>query len=172
MMSLTSPDPEPRVIVTETVPITRQTVQGVLEALRVAFQGEDRPTRIVYARGEDLLVERKVLASKVDRESFLTPYQMVRQHSELEIMEPMSSSLETACMAAQTLSDRKARLIYILAKNRGTVMDWIDPRFSIEEILRTAILEDPECPAKCVFFCGAVTGDLVRDIEYAVLCRL
>jgi hypothetical protein len=162
------------VLVAETVPIPRQTVSGLIETLQAVFSSRSagKPVRVLYNKGEDLLVERMVLASDLPDNPFLTPYEMIRQHSELEILEMGGGPVVGSCKAAQRIGEEGYELKNIVCHNVREVESWFSSELQIRHVFRVPIHEDPDCPEGCIFFCGSRVSEMIRDIEYAVLCRM
>lgn len=162
-----------RVRVTETLPISRPTVTGLLETFQEAFRGKDKPVRVLYSKGEDLLVERSVMREEGDSESpFLTAYQMVRQHSELEIQEIKGSPLLAACTAVQDLRDQKSPLTFVVVFSYEALSSWLPKDVDLEKLFGVNLFADPEAPEDCIFFCGSSISPMIRDVEKAICCRM
>lgn len=162
---------ERRVAVSESVPLNRPTVQALCEAITSLFRGRDKPIRILYTKGEGLLVEKMVPESLVPAEStFLTPYQMVRQHAEVEILESLPPA-QMLCRAAMALADKGHAPTLILSRDRDVVDRWF-PEGRIDTILRLPFFEDLDCPEGYVVLAGSQTGEMLGQIEYAVMCKL
>lgn len=161
-----------RVLVTETVPISRPTVTGLVETFQQAFRGKDKPVRVLYSKGEDLLVERSVLKDEDDPEStFLTPYQMIRQHSELEIQEIMENSLFACCKAVQELRETHP-LQFIVVGEAETLTAWLPKGIDLRRLFGVELFVDPDTPDDCLFFCGSQVSPMIRDIEKSICCRM
>jgi len=159
----------------ETVPLGRHTINGLLEVIRATLRKGPKVARIQYIRGEDLIVERDLPAKEDvdgDGSGFITPYQVIRQHAQVAIQEPEFSPIESVCRAVQQLHEDGYALTAIVALNRNAVRDWVGKSVRLQILFRAPLLEDPETPEGCVFICGSKMGDMVSDIEYAVLCRL
>jgi hypothetical protein len=141
------------------------------EAIVGLFKRPDKPTRILYTKGEGLLVERTVPESKVPEDSpFVTPYQMVRQHAEVEIIES-GTPAEMLCRAATAMAARDYQATMFIARSRDVVDRWFtDGR--VDVILRLPFFEDTDCPEGFLVLAGSQTGVMMAQIEYAVLCRM
>lgn len=163
-----------RVRVTEKIPISRPTVTGLIETFQTAFRGKDKPVRVLYCKGEDLLIERAVLqdADKEEDSGFLTPYQMIRQHAELEIQEILEDPLMAACIAVQELRKSGVPLTFIVVMSMDSVRGWLPREIDLSDLLGVEVFVDPDAPEDCVFFCGSQVSPMIRDIEKAICCRM
>jgi hypothetical protein len=143
-----------------------------METFQAAFQGKDKPVRVLYSKGEDLIVERTVLVSdSEDGDPFLTPYQMIRQHAEIEIQEAIDNPVLACCKAAQEVRRQGFSLIGVVCRTTTEVTSWI-VELDISNTFGVEIYTDPECPEGCLFFCGSLSGPMIRDFEKAILCRM
>jgi hypothetical protein len=162
-----------RVVVSEEIPLPRETVQGLCEVIRSAFKGPDKPVRILYTKGEALVVERTVTEKKAKAEDqFLTPWEMVRQHADVEIREVAEDPLRMMCQATTSLVDKGFVPTMLVASNRAEVDSWFGADVKLDAVLRLPFLEDADCPPHSILFCGSKTGEMVQHIEHAVLCRM
>jgi len=162
-----------RVRVTESHPIPRPTVNGLMEAFQDAFRGRDKPVRVLYTKGEDLLVERSVVTESEDSEnSLVTPYQMVRQYAELEIQEIMGDALLACCTAVQELRAQKSPMTFVVVQDKEQLMAWLPKRVRIETLFGVELFVDPETPEDCIFFCGSQVSPMIKDVEKAICCRM
>lgn len=161
-----------RVLVTETVPISRPTVTGLLETFHIALKGRNKPVRILYTKGEDLLVERTILKEEDEETNLLTPYQMVRQHAELEIRETLDNSLLACCLSAQELRDAGHPLTFIVTSNSSALSAWLPKGVFLDTMFGVQIFFDADTPEDCLFFCGSSVSPMIRDIEKAICCRM
>lgn len=131
---------------------------------------------MVYVRGEEhLQVERMVPEDRMpegDDDQFLTAYQMVKQHADLEVQEPVDAPLEAVARAVQSLTSRKYHLTMFVVENREAIRAWLGRDLRIEDIWQVPLVEDPDAHERGLFVCGARTGTMVRDIEAAVFCRM
>ena len=163
---------EQRVVAAEHIKLQRSTVLGLCEAIVQAYQGQNKPVRLFYAKGEDLLIERLVPESQVQGDGqFVTAYQMVRQHAEVQILENESSPVEQLCKAAMSLAERDYEATMFVAASRAAMDKW----FSIgraDLIFRIPLVEDPDCPPNFLILCGSQSGRMMSQIEYAVFCRM
>ena len=161
-----------RVRVTETLPISRPTVTGLLETFQTAFRGRDKPVRILYSKGEDLLVERTILREDEIVDDLLTTYQMVRQHAELEIRETLQNSLLSCCFSAQELRDSGHPLTFIVTADKDALLAWLPKGVRLDDLFGVDLFFDPDTPEDCLFFCGSSVSPMIRDIEKAICCRM
>jgi hypothetical protein len=163
-----------RVRVSETRPIDRPTVTGLMEAFEDAFRGRDKPVRVLYTKGEDLIVERSVVSADPDpgEGSFATPYQMVRQHADLEIQESIDSSLLACCLAVQELRRQKTPVTFVVVQDKEQLSTWLPKGVHLGELFGADLFVDPEAPDACVFFCGSLASPMIKDVEKAICCRM
>jgi hypothetical protein len=164
---------EKKVVATEVIKLPRTTVQGLCEAIQIAFQGNNKPSRILYTKGEGLIVERMIPQSEADEASeFVTPWEMIRQHAEVEVQESQETALRAICVAASKLADQGFAASMLVTSSKDEVHSWFGNNGRVDKVLRIPIIEDPDCPEKCVVICGSNTGEMVQHIEYAVICRM
>lgn len=162
---------------TEERAIPKSTVPALLEAFRESFAAPFKVERLVYERGRpSFTVERLVPEDSLGPEDvgaeFLTPYQMVRQHSDLEVQEPVDDPLEAVGRAVQQLSTRGYRLTMFVCESRDVVRAWMRRDLRVEDIWQVPLVEDPDAHDRGLFVIGSKTGTLIKDIEAAVLCRI
>jgi len=164
--------------VSESLDLPRHTVPALLEVLEGVFRSEDKPSRVLYTRGEPLLVERNVLVPEEGEDFFLTPYEMVRQHADLEIWPESGgdrSPVLNVLHAVQSLRNN-TDLTFLVCSSRRGLDGWIangasDP-IVIGKTLGVSVLEDPDCPPGCVFICGSRRSSMIRDVEYSIMVRM
>ena len=166
---------EQRVLVTERVQLPQPSLNSLLEVVRHAFTQEHRVVGMLYRRGEDLIIERQVPVSKVDASngsSFTTPYQCVRNYASVRVFEEgVHSPIERTCRAASLLQERKTPLMAIVTRSELRLRKWAGD-IDLGLAFRVPVLEDPDAPTNRVFFCGALGGTVISDVEYAVVCLL
>lgn len=161
-----------KIRVTETLPISRPTVTGLLDAFRDAFKGKDKPVRVLYNKGEDLIIERSILTdSERLEDGLLTPYQMIRQHSELEIQEVIPDPLLACCSAVQELRRKSFPLTFVVVYSIKALNEWL-PTADLADLFGVDVFEDPDAPDECLFFCGSALSPMIRDIEQTICCRM
>lgn len=160
-----------RVLISEEVPLPRNTVPALMEALGAIFTRKDKPARLLYVRGESLQVETSRLVDDDELpgldSGLLTPYQMVRQHCEIDIMEHKATPLLTACLSAARARKQAEMLSGIVVPSADLLEDWL-PGVPIGEILGVPVHVDPDAPDGYVFFCSSTKGTMIRDFEQAV----
>jgi len=162
-----------RVRVTESHSIPRATVTGLMEAFQDAFRGRDKPVRVLYTKGEDLLVERSVMSGgEEDPSSLLTPYQMVRQHAELEIQEALRDALLACCLAVQELRAQRVPITFIVVQDKEQLTAWLPEGVRLETLFGVELFVDPETAEDCLFFCGSQISPMIKDVEKAICCRM
>lgn len=162
------------VTVSESVPLHRNTVEGLIDTIKEVFSVGDagsKPTRIVYCKNEPLIVDRRV-RQELASNGMVSAYQMIRQHSDIQIVEDSDNPVRTVAKASQDLSNKDIRLVCLVVNNRMDCYQWFDSELQPEKVLNTKIIEDPECPEDCLFLCGSKSGQSVKDIEYSILCRM
>ena len=162
-----------KVLVSEKVPLPQATLNGLLEAIRQAFQGEFRVVGLLYRRGEDLVVERQVPATSTkDQPTFKGPYECIRQYAQIRLFEDGTlSPTDRLCRAAMILHDKKMPVTGIVTRSPVRLANWLGG-VKAEQVLRVPIFEDPDAPDNRVFICGALNGPAISDVEYAVVCRM
>ena len=162
---------------TEARQIARSTVAGLLEAFQDAFRHPYKVELLVYRRGEpSFSVERLVPEASLAKEdgdageAFLTPFQMIRQHAELEIQEESSAPLlERICHATQSLTARGFKLTMFVCGDKMRLRR-SSPSLRVEDVWQVPLHEDPDAPVDGVFVIGSKSGPHLHDIETAVLC--
>ncbi len=177
---MTTPQPLQRkrmVPVTEERAITRNTVPGLLEAFRDAFDAPFKVERIVYERGRtsfsvERLVPEDSLETPEERGEMATAFQMIRQHADLDVQEAGADPLESVARAVQALTSRGHKLIMFVCENRDLVRQWLKRDLRLEDIWQVPLYEDPDAQASGVFVVGSKTGTLLRDIEAAIMCPI
>jgi hypothetical protein len=169
---------EPKVSVTESVPLQGTTLSALLEQLRQVFAGTHKVTRFVYTRGEPLKVERLVPLSVADgaRDSFSTPFQFARQHSRIQLQErdDYDSSLHTLLRAISKCREERCPARFLVCRQESRANQWVfeEQPFSLSAALSLPVYEDPDTPEGCIVVCGSSAGDLISDTEFSVVCRL
>lgn len=169
---------EPKVAVTEAVPLQGTTLSSLLEQMRNVFSGTHRVTRFVYTRGEPLRVERLVPLSVADgaRDQFSTPFQFARQHSRIQLQEreDIDIPLHTLFHAISRCREERAPARFLICRQEARANQWVFEGldFSLSSVLSLPVYEDPDTPEGCVVVCGSSTGDLISDTEFSVVCRL
>jgi hypothetical protein len=159
---------ESRVLVGEKLDLPTQTVAGLFEVLQKVFQQKDRPIRIQYVRGEPLLVERMVSRAGAS-ESMLSPYEMVRNHAELRVLDTAHSALEGLARASAEL---RGTLSCIVVRDVAEFVASFPPGLNPGKVLHVPIHEDSNCPADLFFVCASSTGRMLLEVDEAVACYL
>ena len=163
------------VTISETIPLHRHTVEGLVDTIKEVFSGKEglsgKPIRIVYNKNEPLVVDRRVRQELAGGVS-LSAYQMIRQHTDIEIGTVFDEPVRSIAYASQDFSNKEINLICIVSNNKIEAYDWFDKILRPEKVLNTKFIEDPECPEKCLFLCGSKSGGSIKDIEYSILCRM
>ena len=162
--------PRRKIVVAETVPLERKTLSALLSSIEALFSRKDKPTRILYQKGEDLQVEvpRLVDTEELGLESGLvTPYQVVRQHCELEIFDEINDDpLLQVCRILARLREGTDP-VGVVVPNTEILSAWV-PQVDVAAVFGIPVYEDPDAPENFVFFCGSTTGTMVRDFEKAI----
>jgi hypothetical protein len=161
-----------KVRVTESLPILRPTVTGLMETFEAAFRGRNKPVRLLYSKGEDLLIERTVFQEEDLEDPFLTPYQMVRQHADLEIQEVIENALLACCVAVQELRDDNVPLQFIVTSSLEEMKAWIPEGIDFSKLFGVEVFVDADAPEGALFFCGSSVSPMIRDVEKAICCRM
>lgn len=166
--------PRRKVVVAETVPLERKTLSALLSSIEALFSRKDKPTRILYQKGEDLQVEvpRLVDTEELGLESGLvTPYQVVRQHCELEIFDEINDDpLLQVCRILVRLREGTDP-VGVVVPNTEILSAWV-PQVDVAAVFGIPVYEDPDAPENFIFFCGSTTGTMVRDFEKAIACEV
>lgn len=166
--------PRRKVVVAETVPLERKTLSALLSSIEALFSRKDKPTRILYQKGKDLQVEvpRLVDTEELGLESGLvTPYQVVRQHCELEIFDEINDDpLLQVCRILARLREGTDP-VGVVVPNTEILSAWV-PQVDVAAVFGIPVYEDPDAPENFVFFCGSTTGTMVRDFEKAIACEV
>jgi len=168
--------------VTEERTIQRSTVAGLLEAFAAAFSSPYKVERLLYERGSTVFtVDRRVPAGKTgDRTAddgivaLLTPFQMIRQHADLEDAESdgAESAIETVARAVQSLTSRGHKLTMFVCPNRTMVREWLEKGIRVEDVWQVPLLEDADIRGSHFFVVGSKAGPSLRDVEAAVCCQM
>jgi hypothetical protein len=154
--------------------LERKTLSALLSSIEALFSRKDKPTRILYQKGEDLQVEvpRLVDTEELGLESGLvTPYQVVRQHCELEIFDEINDDpLLQVCRILARLREGTDP-VGVVVPNTEILSAWV-PQVDVAAVFGIPVYEDPDAPENFVFFCGSTTGTMVRDFEKAIACEV
>jgi hypothetical protein len=160
------------VTVSETVVLQRNTVEGLLDTIKEEFSSKEKPIRLVYTKNEPLIVDRRVREELAGQGVTVTAYQMVRQHSDIDITESIENPVRAVAKSVQRLSDKDHKLIALVTNNKVDLYSWFDDEIRPEKMLNTQLIEDPDCPENCLFICGSKSGLSIKDIEISLLCRM
>lgn len=161
------------VTVSETIPLPRNTVEGLIDTLKEVFSSKEaKPFRVVYSKNEPLIVDRRIRQELAGGGISVSAYEMVRQHTDIEIIEQTENPIRMLAKASQSLSNKDCKLICIIANNKFEAYSWFDSEIRPEKMLNTLFVEDPECPEECLFLCASKSGSSIKDIEYSILCRM
>ena len=160
------------ITVSETIPLARNTVEGLIETIQEVFSSKDsKPFRLVYAKNEPLIVDRRIRKELAGGVS-VSAYEMVRQHSDITIQDAHEDPVRAVALAAQSLALRDASVVCLVTNNMFEAYKWFDAVIRPDQMLNTRMVEDPECPEACLFICGSKSGSSIKDIEYSTLCRM
>ena len=161
------------VTVSQTIPLVRNTVEGLVETIQEVFSAKgSKPFRLVYSKNEPLVVDRRIRQELAGGGVTVSAYQMVRQHTDVDIAEHHEDPVRHVALAAQFLTNREVNIVCLVANNKFDVYQWFDKQLRPEKIMNTILIEDPDCPENCLFICGSKTGKSIKDIEYSTLCRM
>lgn len=163
--------PRRKVVVSQTVPLPRNTVPALISTIETLFTAKDRPTRMLYQKGEDLLVEiPKLIDEDPDaRESgLLTPYQVVRQHCEVDIFDAdQDDALRTFCAMITQLRKTCPIVSGVVVSSEQLLARWLTG-INVEAVFGVTVYVDPDAPKNVVFLCGSTRSALIRDFENTV----
>lgn len=160
------------VTVSETVEIERPTVEGLIDTIKGVFSSNSKPLRIVYVKNEPLTVDKRIRKELASSSSLMSAYQMIRQHSDIEILEDFEDPLRKCAEASNLLASSGFSLSHIVCSNKFTLYSWFDKKLRPDKVFNVPLIEDSDCQEDCFFFCGSTSGKSVKDIEFAVLCRM
>ena len=171
------PDIEEKVPVTEVVPLAGTTVASLLEQVKALFTMTYKVSRLVYARGEPLRVERLVPISvaRAAQDQFNTPFQFARQHSRLERQEREEgeSSLNAVLRAITRCHVERTPARFLVCRQEARVNQWVfGGKYALATVFGIPVYEDPDAPDGCLLVCGSMSGDLISDMEFSVVCPL
>lgn len=163
-----------QVLVSEEVPIPRETVEGLLEATELALRAQFKVQRLLYTRGQkSLVVERRVPEDLLKKPNdFLTPYQMITQHADVSINDANLEPLHMLAQAVQSLTTEGYKLSMFVCENREVLRRWLGNDLRPEHIWQVPLLEDPDMHDNGLFVVGSTRGSLIQHIEAAVFCRI
>ncbi len=159
-------EPLKKYLTTEKIQIPRQTVQGLLEVLESVLRKKPSPHKIVYVKGEGLYVER-LLSKEFMEEGLATPYQIIRQYSEISIGNRSESIYKDLFSANVSLSERGCKTSCLVVFDKFALPQSID----LAKALQVPIIEDNDCPEGCIFVCGSSIDDNIDNIEHTILLR-
>lgn len=183
MTTIPASEESRRVLASTRVSIERTTINGLMESFRETFRAPQRVERLLYERGlKYYTVERFVPATDLtppeDGEvlsSYLTPFEMVRQESELE--ELLLEDLEPVALVAhavQRLSVMGYALTMFICDTRQSVRTWFGSQLELTNVWQVPLHEDQGARvagSSGLFVVGSSRGPMVQDIEAAVFCR-
>lgn len=166
-----------RVLRSEEIEIPGTTLSGLLTAVRQAVSSSPfKVERLLYSRGKPVItVERLVpedLAPEPGDDEFLTPYQMVRQHSDIRAVDISNEGLATVARAVQLLTAENYRLTMFVCSNRDFVVRWLGDGLRPDHVWQVPLVEDPDVGFDGIIAVGSTRGNLVSDIEAAVICQI
>lgn len=161
---------------TQECEIPVKTVPGLIDAFRSAFDNPAKVERLIYERGRtSFTVERLVPGTPeviTEESGLMTPYQMVRQHGEIDIQDAGADPLHDVARAVQSLTTRGFALTMFVCENKMVVREWLGRDLRLSDIWNVPLAEDPDVEDRGLFCIGSKTGPLVRDAEIAVLCLM
>ena len=163
-----------QVLTEETIELPRRTIAGLLEAIKQAFAIKTpRVHRFRWTRGaEHLIVERFRPESEDTQDEFLSPYQMIRQYAQLEIMERKDEPLEMVAEAVQQLTIDGFKVTMLVCPSKEALRRAFHKSLRIDQVWQVPLYEDPDIDHEGVFVVGSTRGDMLRDIEAAVFCKM
>lgn len=165
-----------KVLRSESYPLEKTTVAGLLDAIRAAFADRSgKIERLTYARGTpSLTVERLVPPAEgsVESSEFVTPFQMVRQHADIGIHESTGDPLADLAGAVQQLATDGYRLSMFVCTDKDRLTQWLGHRLRAGQVWQVPVFEDPELDLDGVFAVGSTRGRFLKDVEAAVFCKM
>ena len=159
------------VTVSESIPLHRNTVEGLIDTIKEVFS-EKKPVRFVYTKNEPLVVDRRIRQELAASQGLVSAYQMVRQHSDIDIQASSGEPLRDLALASQKLASEGYKLVCLVSNNKFEAYSWFDTTIRPDKMLNLDLIEDPECPENCLFIAGSKSGTNIKDIEASVLCRM
>ena len=163
------------VTISETIPLHRNTVEGLIDTIKEVFSTKEdssKPIRIVCNKNEPLVVDRRVRQELAGGGISVSAYQMVRQHTDIDIVDSTEDTVRALASAAQVFSDKDIKIVCLVVNNRSDTYSWFDRVLRPEKMLNSKLIEDPDCPENCLFLCGSKSGSSIKDIEFSILCRM
>lgn len=164
-----------RVLRSEEIEIATTTLRGLLDAVRTAFNNPLRVERLNYTRGNPRLIVERLVPEGTEQnrdDPFLTPYQMVRQHADVRVVDLSDEGLTTLSRAVQLLSVENYRLTMFVCSNRDFVSRWLGHGLRPDQVWQVPLIEDPDIEFDGILAIGSTRGNLIRDIEAAVVCKI
>jgi hypothetical protein len=164
-----------RVVVSQTVPLSKPTVAVLLSTLEGIFHNKDKPIRLLYEKGEDLQVEFSVLrpaeeAPELNMDSgLLTPYQVVRQYCDVSVVADRDigqDNLRVFCKMAEKLRRMCPIISGIILRRAEDLQEWSGTDLSAA--FGIPVYEDPDTPKNTIFLCGSTKSTMLRDFESAI----
>lgn len=108
-----------------------------------------------------------------DPDQFLTAFQMVRQHAEIEEVEASGDLLRDVAQAVQRLTTQGVKLSMFVCEAKHFVREAsTDKHLRIEDVWQVPLHEDPEARGVGLLVVGSQSGPYICDIEVAVKCPL
>lgn len=167
-------DIEPLVVVSQKVPLKEKSLSALTEALRSIFRTW-KVSKVLYVVGEPLTVEHQVAQKEAPEDSdppIVTPFQQIRGHAAVSILEATNGPLDTVCSAVQALIDDRVTPTHMVVRNRDEFLKWSGRRIRFHDILQLPLLEDVDTSENRLFVCGSKSGEMIQDIEYAICIRM
>lgn len=162
---------EAKVLVSEAVDLPRPSIQALMDAIQTQFRRPNRPVRMFYQKGDPLLFERLVPRSTASESEFVTPWEMVRQHTDLRLMGRSEVPLVDVFSAVLKCVSEGYSPTMFLAPDRDQFDQWF-PQGRPDAAFQIPLLEDPDCPADSYILCGSSLGPMIGQIEFAVIVRM
>lgn len=159
-----------RTLIIEEIPVIRETVEGLVETIRTCFSSsKNKPISIQYKKGEPLIIERFVLKDIVpEAPSFITPYQIVRQYSDMTIKKRLSNdemiSLADFCSLVSDLR-KLGKLVSIVVPYKDFLSSVLSTPVDIKHTFGCSFIEDSDCPPNMIVLAGSSTGSNIADID-------
>lgn len=159
-----------RTLIIEEIPVIRETVEGLVETIRTCFSAsKNKPISIQYKKGEPLVIERFVLKDIVpEAPSFITPYQIVRQYSDMTIKRRLIKdemlTLEDFCSLVSDLR-KLGKLVSVVVPYKDFLPLVLDTSVDIKNTFGCSFIEDSDCPTNMIVLAGSTTGSNIADID-------
>lgn len=179
-MSGLTPPKTVKQLVLDQEKISGSSVKDLVNAIRRTFGKAGTIQKLVYARGEDLYIEREVDTSPEGAEDPLaglretlpgvsTPIDYLRNNAKILEIPDAGLSLISLAQCASVIHQRGKKVTALLTN---------DPRVfrrigvDVGSVWDVPVLSSSDCPEHMVFVAGSAQGSEIKDIQLAVMVRL